>query len=503
MKQLATSLFIFLLALSLNAAPKDAEIDLRTLRRPEGARLTQQELTTETSEKNRVRQGLKLIEQGKALEATQDSYSKLNNQTKDNSAVRKRGEQQIAEGQDMVQSGAQRLQQLYSKIAERTEQMNRDRESGLLRTWTNSQGRQLEAAFISLEGEQLKLQTIDGNIHTLPLSKLSEADQASAQLLNQGRLLTPADITQAVEQQEMATIQLYLDAGYTPPSTTIGDLFSFASAQESPELLQLLLNSDWDPNAHNRMGQSPLSVAAQTGKQLSASSLLSAGASPLSADTTDDAFTPLMWAAHSGNAEMLQTLASDLEISSVPPSVQRLLTIAESGTLNPITTESLKQLERFESDEPMPYQERLDLNIELLGLEANEEGLAQAINTEAYQPYVIEFAPYPFYKAVISNNLEQIPELIKQWETQDANFNAAASYSLAICYLEEWTGSQNTEFALECLKDAGSSKYPPALALLAQLHKSGKYIELSDEAANQLLQAANQQGLNITETKSE
>lgn len=46
-----------------------------------------------------------------------------------------------------------------------------------LRTWTDTQGRQVEAAFVKIEGEDIQLQTADGTIHRFPLSRLSAEDQ--------------------------------------------------------------------------------------------------------------------------------------------------------------------------------------------------------------------------------------------------------------------------------------------------------------------------------------
>jgi hypothetical protein len=46
-----------------------------------------------------------------------------------------------------------------------------------LRTWTDTQGRQVEAAFVKIEGEDIQLQTADGTIHRFPVSRLSAEDQ--------------------------------------------------------------------------------------------------------------------------------------------------------------------------------------------------------------------------------------------------------------------------------------------------------------------------------------
>ncbi|RBP47742.1 SLA1 Homology Domain 1 (SHD1) protein [Roseimicrobium gellanilyticum] len=51
------------------------------------------------------------------------------------------------------------------------------------RTWTDSQGRKLEATFIKLEGETIHIQAANGVVYALPLSKFSAEDQAAAKSL--------------------------------------------------------------------------------------------------------------------------------------------------------------------------------------------------------------------------------------------------------------------------------------------------------------------------------
>lgn len=48
------------------------------------------------------------------------------------------------------------------------------------RTWTDVKGRQVNASFVSLEGDQITLQTVDGAMHRFSLATLSPEDQAVA-----------------------------------------------------------------------------------------------------------------------------------------------------------------------------------------------------------------------------------------------------------------------------------------------------------------------------------
>ena len=46
-----------------------------------------------------------------------------------------------------------------------------------IRTWTDVRGRQVTASFVSIEADNITLQTADGNMHRFPLSNLSAEDQ--------------------------------------------------------------------------------------------------------------------------------------------------------------------------------------------------------------------------------------------------------------------------------------------------------------------------------------
>lgn len=49
-----------------------------------------------------------------------------------------------------------------------------------LRTWTSSDGRKLEASFVALEGEAVKVRLANGSVIPVPLARLSAADQTFA-----------------------------------------------------------------------------------------------------------------------------------------------------------------------------------------------------------------------------------------------------------------------------------------------------------------------------------
>ncbi|MBB5030800.1 DUF1549 domain-containing protein [Prosthecobacter vanneervenii] len=78
------------------------------------------------------------------------------------------------------------------------------------RTWTDSQGRKLDATFRGIENGNVFLQVRNGYVYRLPLDKLSAADQAAAKTLKPEGLGIPSDPNLA---QAAAQIDMLVEAG--------------------------------------------------------------------------------------------------------------------------------------------------------------------------------------------------------------------------------------------------------------------------------------------------
>jgi hypothetical protein len=65
------------------------------------------------------------------------------------------------------------------------------------RDWTDVQGRRLNATFVAVEGDNVLLRTADGQIHTVPLEKISEVDRALAKTLQPAAISVPTSATVA------------------------------------------------------------------------------------------------------------------------------------------------------------------------------------------------------------------------------------------------------------------------------------------------------------------
>ncbi|MBL9185590.1 MAG: DUF1549 domain-containing protein [Verrucomicrobiaceae bacterium] len=89
-----------------------------------------------------------------------------------------------------------------------------------IRTWTDVRGRQVTASFVSLEADQITLQTADGNTHRFPLSNLSAEDQALAKKMQSaapaataGADGQPAYLANATVAQAASNIDRLVAAG--------------------------------------------------------------------------------------------------------------------------------------------------------------------------------------------------------------------------------------------------------------------------------------------------
>ncbi len=80
-----------------------------------------------------------------------------------------------------------------------------------IRTWTDSKGRNVEASFIGLDGENIILQTADGATHRFPLTNLSPEDQALAKTMKGTE--QPVMLASATVAQASATIDRIVAGG--------------------------------------------------------------------------------------------------------------------------------------------------------------------------------------------------------------------------------------------------------------------------------------------------
>lgn len=140
--------------------------------------------------------------------------------------------------------------------------------NAVYRTWTDAQGRKLEATFRGIENGQIFLQIRNGYVYRIPLDKLSPADQEAARTLKPEGLGIPADphLAQAAAQidtlvnaglakagqkpnplasDEQFVRRVYLDiAGRIPTREEALEFINDTSVSKRAKVIDKLINSD-------------------------------------------------------------------------------------------------------------------------------------------------------------------------------------------------------------------------------------------------------------------
>lgn len=481
------------LVLIVNALPAEtvAGIDLSTLKRPEGLALNAEEVSIERREQGRMREALKLIEAGKYDANRKDGFSKLKQETIDNSHVREAGEQKIAKGEEMLKLAAENMELLYGEAEQRRGTMSEAADTGLLREWTNQDGRSLTALFVALDGDQLTLQAETGQEYVVPLSMLVESDHAAAKLMDDGKTLTNEDFLSTVEFGGVSEMLRFYEAGYTPDEKTQGDALTLAIKRSRvlTPMLQKLIEQGIDANQTNSEGLSALSVAAIESAQQSAKFLLESGASPTMSDATGEELTPLLWAINKGDSLMTTLLASRSE--GLSENVLSLVQLAEEEQLKPIDLDMLQQLRAIDNGTGISLQDEMAFRLKLFGLEPTMASLEKCVITRSFRPYVVNYHGYDFYKYTLERNEEFMDENIKVWKALRDKESVGATYSLALAQLYGWIGYKDAEIAIENLQEGAKKDHPPSMVLLGELYEEGVYIEKNPyEAFNNYRKAA-------------
>ena len=136
-------------------------------------------------------------------------------------------------------------------------------EGEVYRTWTDTQGRKLEATFRGIEGENVFLQIRNGYVHRLPLARLSAEDQEIAKKLKPEGLGIPADpnLAQAAARIDQLVDGALAKAGQKPNPLASESVLNFELAQGGDTRLDVydaagrrvasLLHSGLDPGRYS------------------------------------------------------------------------------------------------------------------------------------------------------------------------------------------------------------------------------------------------------------
>lgn len=475
-----THLLFSLILIALPLSTKlvaEPEVDVSSLKRPAGALLSSNEVREETVIRAEIRKAQRLIRDGKTEAATPDVFSKFTEEITDLSYIREAGEKKISSGEVMLDKAAAALSSLYAKSSERNEYLDMARGNGRMRKWTSAaDGRTVEAAFIKLTGDKLTIQTPGGDDFVLALEQLIEDDQMIARFFESGLELSDENFLATVESGYSSRLMKFTEIGYSPSSQVYADALTISVIQQDKGLqtLKKLIGLRLDLNAYNVKGQTALSVAAQEDSARAAEALILAGASPEVEDKTIEALSPMMWALHQGDSEMVVLLAKgSAELSD---NLEALLSLARNQDLEPLSLDLLEELREIESGEKVSREERASFKLKLFGLKPSIMDLESVINNREYRSLVVIYHGYDFYEHTLERNAEYINEVVSIWEEQHADGDLGATYSLALNVLNGWSVDSAPSAAKLYLQEAAAKDHSPSMVLLGEFFEDGEFV---------------------------
>lgn len=466
-------LFCLFFLISQLSSEEVAGIDLDSLERPSGVSLNSQEILQERSAKRSIREALRLIDLGKTEAKTEDRFSKLMNRTVDKSDVRRAGEKKIEEGEVMLVQAAETLKEIYSNARKRAKSSFEAEIEGLVHEWTSTDGRTLSASLISMTDDNITVKSLDGVKFVIPLKRLIKTDWLVAKILDAGRGYNATGFLQAVASGNPEEVQHFIESGFEPPREIHGEAFLESIAmKQSYDMLRLLIKYGLNVNAHSADGVSPLSLAVQAGKLAAVRILLTADADPMLADAAEPELSPIVWSLHELDP-VITTLLFMESKERLGPILSSLAEFVNTDYFKPISLEKAKRLQEAVDGKKLSYSDSHAFKLSLLGFEMTISDLEKVIIAKELRPLVISYHKQGFYRHTIRRNQEFIRSLIELWEQQHEAGEHAASYSLALAYLEGWGGLEESDRAKEYLTAAIKAEHAPSMILKGEIFEEG------------------------------
>lgn len=445
----------------------------------------------EQSAQRNIQAALRLVEVGKVEASTKDEFSKLLNRTVSKSELRESGKKKIAEGEAMLVQAANTLKEIYAAAKQRATLNEEAQSAGILHEWTSTDGRTLQARFVSLNEDQLTVVTGEGRQFVIPLERLIQTDWSVAKILDSGRGFNAAGYLQAIASGENSEVQYFIDAGFEPALDMHGEAFLEAIAlEQNSAMLQLLIDSGLNVNSQSSEGASPLSHAVQAGKLSAVRILLTADADPMLPDTAEPGLSPIIWSMHKWDPVISKLLfLQDKE--KLGPFLASMSDFINTEYFKPISLETAKRLQEVVRGKKLPSAELEAFKLSLVGLELTIVDLEKVIISKDLRPLVVDYHTLGFYRHTLRRNQEYFDALLEIWKEQHAAGEPSASYSLALAYLEGWGDLQGPEQAEVYLSEAIKGGHTPSMVLMGEIHEQGilgqidllKAYELYREAA--------------------
>ena len=460
-------------------------IDLETLERPGDVALNSQEILNEQSARRSIREALRLISDGKVEAETEDDFSKLLDKTIDKSDVREAGRAKIKEGEKMLAQAAARLKEIYAGARERAELTEEARNRGMMHEWTSTDGRTLNAGFVSLADESVTVVVQTGDEYTIPLERLVKRDSWVAKIFDLGRGFDTTGFLKTIESGSIKELDYYVKAGFEPPREVHGEAFLKAIELDQDErVLQRLIELGLEVNSTSSAGRSPLSHAVLKADLPAVRILLQNEADPLIRDSEAPALSPIVWSLHKWEP-VITTLLFKFSEDTLDGFLSSLSGFVSKDYFQPVSLETAKKIQDIVSGKTFPHEEVQALKLSLISLDRTISAFERVMMVKEMRPLVISFHNFGFYRYTIRRNQEFIDSLIEVWKKQHEAGEHAASYSLALAFLDGWGRPKDPEVALQYLNSAIAGGHSPSMILMGEIYEQGLLGEVDADRAYQ------------------
>lgn len=450
-----------------------AGVDAQNLERPSGISLNSDEILKEKRLKRDIRAAFRQINVGEKEADRKDDFSQLEQRTIDKSDVRERGRKRIAEGKVRLEKAAKELQEIYSAARERAELTSEARSKGLVHEWTSTDGRTLTAAFVKRDRDAVTVMTDEGMEFALPRERLVKTDWYVAKILDAGRGFNTSGFLDTVASGNTSVLKFFIESGFQPPEKIHGEAFLECIAlEQSNAILQLLIDYGLNVNSYSADGTSPLSQAVRAGKPAAVRILLSAGADPLLRDTAEPKLAPIVWSLHKWDSDIARQLFNH-EREELGDILASLSSVLDTKHFKPISLETAENLQEVLKGKELPYFELQKFRLSLLGLRMTISDMEKVMISKELRPLVINYHTFGFYRHTIRRNQEYIDSLLEVWEQQHEEGEYAASYTLALAYLDGWDGLEDTQAAEGYLEVAILGDHTPSMILMGEIFEAG------------------------------
>ena len=384
--------------------------DARQTLQKEKHRLSASEKALYAGALRQIQSGEILVKHGLDMQGTRDHRSGLDGKVISAARTRQAGAEKVAEGRRLIRQGENRLVTLASQVVERLEGAENKMKSGEFHTWTDKDGRELSAIFLSLNDESVSVIREDGLEFEIPLATLSEKDISFSVLANQGIGLDSASFLKAIESSKQATITHLLTAGYQPSPSTQKLALERIIREQSSSMLETVLANGIDPNLLLDSGQLPLSHAVELSNLELINTLLKFEASLLKEDAYG--LLPSYYALVDPDLKVIELVIPDK--AHLPESIHRVFEYVAKGDLESVSIEHLKLLAQHEAGESLAPEQTATVDLILAAQNPVASGFFKALVEEDRHQYLPLYRDAGVAAKAIETGWEKVLSIVKQ-----------------------------------------------------------------------------------------